>query len=220
VLVEEYLGGPEVSVDAGWHHGRSWPAFVACKQLGFPPSFEEVGHLVDGHDPLLDDAELRGVLTAAHDAVGFHTGWTHTEVRLTAAGPKVVEINARVGGDRIPEVARLALGVDAACAAAAIACGRAPAVHPARRRVAAVRFLYPERDAIVKAVHIDRDRLPSAVHSAEAVAVPGQDLRLPPAGNVTSRYALLTAVADTRERCLADLEAASHAVHLEVLRPL
>jgi len=225
VLVEEYLDGPEISVDAGLHGGRMWPAFVARKQLGFAPSFEEVGHLVDGHDPLLAQAEQQGaglhaVLIAAHRAVGLHTGWTHTEVRLTDGGPKLVEINARVGGDRIPEVACLALGIDAACAAAAIACGRAPSVRPTRRRVAAVRFLYPERDVIARAVHIDRDRLPSTVDSAEAVAMPGQELRLPPAGNVTSRYALLTAVADTRERCMADLDAAAAAVHLDVLRPL
>ena len=220
VLVEEYLDGPEISVDAGWYGGGMSLAFVARKQLGFAPYFEEVGHVVDGNDPLLDDPELRGVLVAAHEAVGFHTGWTHTEVRLTSTGPRIVEINARVGGDRIPEVGRLAVGIDAASAAAAIACGREPPMQPSLRRVAAVRFRYPDRDVIARAVHVDRARMPATVHSAEAVAMPGQELRLPPAGHVSGRYALLTAAADTLQQCVAGLDAAAAAVRLEVLRPL
>lgn len=220
VLVEEYLAGPEVSVDTAWFDGRMQVAFVARKQLGFAPSFEEVGHVVDGNDPLLGDASLHAVLLAAHRAVGFHTGWTHTELRRTADGPKIVEINARVGGDRIPDIAELALGVDAAGMAAAIACGHPPQSRPRRRRVAAIRFLYPPHDLVVRSVTVHHDRLPAQVRSAEPIAMPGQELRLPPAGNVTSRYALLTAVADTLDECQAALDTAAHAVELTQLRRL
>jgi biotin carboxylase len=220
VLVEEYMDGPEISVDAAWHDGQPSLAFVAHKQLGFPPYFEEIGHLVDGCDPLFDDARLCEVIAAAHAAIGFHTGWTHTEVRLTDAGPKIVEINARVGGDRIPHVAKLALGVEAAAVAATIACGRRPSIRRVGRRVAAVRFLYPTEDTIAGTVRVDRARLPSTVDSVDVVARPGQELRLPPAGHVSGRYALVTVVADTRERCLADLDLAADAIRLEALRPL
>ena len=95
------------------------------------------------------------MLRAAHAAVGYTTGWTHTELRLTPDGPKVVEINARVGGDRIPDLARLALGVDIGQAVAAAACGQRPDFEPRKARVAAVRFLYPERDCILRSVEID-----------------------------------------------------------------
>jgi biotin carboxylase len=220
VLVEEYLDGPEISVDTAWLGGRMAVAFVARKQLGFPPSFEEIGHIVDGRDPLLADERLRDVLEAAHRAVGFDTGWTHTELRLTTSGPRIVEINARVGGDRIPDIGQLATGIDAAGVAAAIACGRKPVVRPTRRRVAAVRFLYPPHDLIARAVRIDRDQLPPQISSAEPIAMPGQELRLPPNGNVTSRYALLTAIAATHDECHAALDAATAAVHLDALRRL
>ncbi|MFL6137346.1 MAG: ATP-grasp domain-containing protein [Frankiaceae bacterium] len=219
VLVEEYLDGPEISVDAAWQAGRMTVTLVARKWTGFPPCFEEVGHLVDGADPLLTDPAVAAVVAAAHEAVGFHTGWTHTELRLTPAGPRVVEINARIGGDRIPDVGRLALGVDAGRVAATIACGGSPSLRPTHQRVAAVRFLYPAEDGIVREVRVDRDRLPAGVDSVDVIAVPGQELRLPPAGHVTSRYALVTAVADSQERCRAALDAAESAVHLETLRP-
>lgn len=217
VLVEEYLDGPEISVDAFWTRGRGTVAFVAHKELGFPPYFEEVGHLVDGADPLAADRDVAELLRAAHAAVGFDTGWTHTELRLTPTGPRVVEINARMGGDRIPEVAALALGLDPAALAAAVAAGQEPPLRPTRRRVAAVRFLYPDRNVIARAVHVDAARLPAGVVTVDPIARPGQELRLPPDGHVSSRYALITAVADTAAQVLADLDAAAGAVHLEIV---
>lgn len=219
VLVEEYLQGPEISVDAGFADGVMSIGFLARKQIGYPPYFEETGHLVDGKDPLLQDDQLRKVLVAAHEAVGYHTGWSHTELRLTPDGPKVVEINARIGGDRIPQLAELATGVRTASAAAAIACGRAPDVRPLRSRVAGIRFCYPDRDVVARGVHIDRDRLPPTVAYAEAIAEPGQQLLLPPAGHVSSRYAYVTVVADTVEQCTADLAAAADAISLDLLSP-
>ncbi|MFB6987697.1 acetyl-CoA carboxylase biotin carboxylase subunit family protein [Streptomyces sp. NPDC056230] len=220
VLVEEYLDGPEISVDAAWHEGLMTPAFVARKECGFPPYFEETGHLVDGRDPLLSDPRVLETVQAAHTAVGFTTGWTHTELRLTADGPKIVEINARIGGDRIPDIGRLALGVDAARTAAQVACGRRPDLAVRRHRVAAVRFLYPEADCIAREVCLEPGALPDSVDSAVAIALPGQELRLPPAGHVSSRYALITVGAESEQQCRADLDKASEAVRLEVLRTL
>jgi biotin carboxylase len=219
VLVEEYLQGPEISVDAGFADGVMSIGFLARKQIGYPPYFEETGHLVDGNDPLLQDGQLRKVLVAAHEAVGYHTGWSHTELRLTPDGPKVIEINARLGGDRIPQLAELATGVRAASAAAAIACGRAPDLRPLRSRVAGIRFCYPDRDVVARGVHIDHDRLPASVTEAEPIAEPGQQLLLPPAGHVSSRYAYVTVVADTVEQCIADLAAAADAISLDLLGP-
>jgi len=220
VLVEEYLDGPEISIDVAWQDGRMTPAFVARKRVGFPPYFEEIGHLVDGGDPLLEDRALHDVLVRAHAAIGFDTGWTHTEVRLTSSGPKIVEINARLGGDRIPGIARLALGVEAATAAAAIACGLPFSLQSTRREVAGVEFVYPERDCIVRSVSFDRGQLPATVTDVEPIAVPGQELKLPPAGHVSSRYALITVVAPTQSQCLADLRTASAAVRLAALQPV
>ncbi|MBQ0862570.1 ATP-grasp domain-containing protein [Streptomyces smyrnaeus] len=220
VLVEEYLDGPEISVDAAWFRGRMEPAFVARKECGFPPYFEETGHLVDGSDPLQGDPAVLEVVARAHRAVGFATGWTHTELRLTAHGPKIVEINARIGGDRIPDIGRLALGTDAALTAARVACGAEPDIRPGRRRVAGVRFCYPEADCLARQVRIDAAALPPSVTEALPIALPGQELRLPPHGQVAGRYALVTAVADTPQECRAELEKAAGAVRLEVLRPL
>ena len=55
VIVEGHVSGPEISIDAAVHDGEYLPMFVARKQTGDPPYFEEVGHVVDAGDPLLHD---------------------------------------------------------------------------------------------------------------------------------------------------------------------
>ncbi|MGW4563223.1 ATP-grasp domain-containing protein [Streptomyces sp. NPDC004561] len=214
VVVEEYLDGPEISVDSLCWEGEVTPVFIARKHLGFPPHFEEVGHTVDAADPLLRDAELSQALHAAHAAVGLSHGWTHTEWRLTARGPRLVEINARSGGDLIPYLGRLVTGVDAALAAASLALGERPAIPLRPQGVAAIRFLYPDQDTVVGSLQVDRSRLPATVELVEILAAPGQELLLPPAAHVTCRYALVIVTGDTPEQCAEALDAADRAVRL------
>src|SRR4029079_7443904 len=82
VLVEEYLTGEEISVDAAVHGGRPLPLFLARKEVVYPPSFEEVGHLVSAGDPLLRDESLLRILQDAHDELAFSAGVPHTEFNL------------------------------------------------------------------------------------------------------------------------------------------
>lgn len=216
VLVEEFLDGPEVSVDAMVLDGWVEPLVVAHKRTGFPPSFEETGHTVDAADPLLRDPELRSVLTAAHAAVGYTTGTTHTELRLTAAGLKVIEINGRLGGDMIPLLGRLATGTDVNVVAAAVACGRVPDTTRTEARVAGIRFYYPDEDVTVGTLEIDGALLPEQVHEAVALTGPGERVLLPPRGSAwESRLAHVIAVAGTAGELTAALDAAAKAVRLE-----
>ncbi|MEU0742080.1 ATP-grasp domain-containing protein [Streptomyces sp. NPDC006134] len=214
VLIEEYLDGPEISVDSLIWDGEVTPLFVARKELSPPPSFEEVGHSVAAADPLLTDAALLRALTTVHAAVGITRGWTHSEWRLTARGPALIEVNARSGGDFISYLGLLATGWDAGSAAARLALGQRPQPGTALHGAAAVRFLYPEVETVVGQVTIDRDRLPAGIAVARVMARPGHVLELPPASH-TGRYAMLVATADTADACRRILDAAEPAVRLE-----
>lgn len=217
VLVEEYLTGPEVSVDAAVHGGRCVPLCVARKEIGYPPYFEEVGHVVDAADPLLADPGLLGVVQDAHTALGYRDGVTHTELKLTPAGPKVVEVNARLGGDLIPYLGLRASGVDPGLAAASVACGRSPAVAADRKLVGAVRFFYVEHDdTTVGSVSFDPAGLPPAVDRAVPLAEPGEVVSPPPKGTLLGRVAFATAVAGSAEECRAALDAAAAALTVRV----
>lgn len=213
-LIEEFLDGPEISVDALCFGGETTPLFIARKELGYPPYFEEVGHVVDAADPLLSDPELLEALHRVHEAVGLTAAWTHTEWKLTGRGPRLVEVNARSGGDLIGYLGRLATGIDAGRAAVDLAMGRAPRMKPTRARAAAIRFLYPPHDCVVTELSVDRGRLPGGIDMITALAGPGDVLQLPPIAHVKCRYGLIVAVADDSDECAAALDKATAAVTL------
>ncbi|MEU7206626.1 ATP-grasp domain-containing protein [Streptomyces sp. NPDC045470] len=214
-LVEEYLDGPEISVEAVCRDGQVTALFVAHKQLGYAPGFQEVGHTVRADDPLLSDDVLLKVVQNAHTAVGLTDTVTHTELRLTSSGPKVVEINARIGGGRVPYLGGLVTGLEIGRMAADLAVGATPDFRTSgASATAAVRFLYPEREVRVESVEFAMDRLPPEIREVRALTAPGRELRLYPPGDSRSRYALLVAVAETERDCTAALERAADAVTL------
>ena len=220
VLVEEYLTGPEISVDSAVHNGRVLPMFVARKQVGYAPYFEEVGHVVDARDPLLADPGLLTVLRDTHAGLGFTDGMTHAELMLTPAGPKVIEVNGRLGGDLIPYLGLKASGIDPGLAAAAVACGRAPDVTAVRSQTGAVRFFYVDRnDTRIESVRFDDAALPKAVDQVVALAKPGDVMSPPPKGTLSGRIAFATALADTERECREALDAAEAALTVSASPP-
>ncbi|MFE9500343.1 acetyl-CoA carboxylase biotin carboxylase subunit family protein [Streptomyces collinus] len=62
VLIEEYLDGPEISLECVvLGHDTIHIAAITRKYLGEEPGFQETGHLVDASDPLLADPRIREV---------------------------------------------------------------------------------------------------------------------------------------------------------------
>lgn len=213
VLVEEYVSGPEVSVDSVVSHGVVSPVFVARKDVGFAPYFEEIGHLVAHGDPLLRDEAFLAVVREAHRAVGFLQGWTHTEFKLTSQGPKLVEVNARLGGDLIPYIGMRASGIDPSLLAGAAACGESPSVVADRDLVSGVRFFYaPHDNVLIESVGFRKDELPASIDRAVPLAAPGDRVRLPPKGLVSGRVAFATAIADTPQAVRSALDCAGAAL--------
>jgi len=213
VLVEEYLDGPEISIDAAFHGGSCEPLVIARKRIGLAPYFEETGHLVSTDDPLFADAAVTALLEQAHRALGVDHGVTHTEIRLTGRGPRLIEVNARLGGDLIPYLGLLANGTDCGLAAADIAAGRPPQPRVADRGYAGIRFFYPQYDVRVEDVRTDPTGLPAAVRQLQITAPAGTELRLPPRGYI-SRFGFAIAVADSDTDCAAALDRAEDAVEL------
>lgn len=214
VLVEEFLTGPEISVDGAVHAGEYEPFCLAHKRIGLVPFNEEIGHVVTGDDPLLSDPAIGEMLRHAHRVLGVQTGITHTEIKLTPHGPVIVEVNARLGGDLIPYLGQLASGVDPGRIAVDLALGRRPTIRPSHRRTVGVRFCYPPRDGVLRSV-----TLPSTGASlleAAPMVQPGAPLHLPPAGYI-NRYAHLISTGSDAADCDALLDAAEAEVRLELV---
>lgn len=151
-LVEEYVDGPEVSVEVLVHRGTACVVAVTAKQLGALPHFVETGH----HVPATTDDALAArcgdVAVRALAAVGLDLGVAHVELRLASDGPYLIEVNCRPAGGRITQLVELATGVDLSAELVAMHLGtwRAPRVH--RRTAAAIAFV-PAVQGRVVAVH-------------------------------------------------------------------
>jgi biotin carboxylase len=211
-LIEEFASGPEISIDAAVHKGEYLPMFVARKRTGAFPYFEETGHVVDAADPLLRDDGLMGMLARAHEVLGVENGLTHTEVRLTARGPVIIEVNGRLGGDLSPFLGRTATGIDPGVAIVDVALGRRPELVATRRQVAGIRFGYPEQDCVVRSVRVP-GQAPGLV-LAEPMADPGTVLRLPPGGYI-ARHSFVVCEAAAAAQCDAWLDTAAALVELD-----
>ncbi|MFE9251277.1 acetyl-CoA carboxylase biotin carboxylase subunit family protein [Streptomyces sp. NPDC007088] len=73
-------------------------------------------------------------------AIGLTSGAVHTEVALTADGPKIIEVNARAGGP-LPVMFKAAAGYDYAAQIGRAALGLRPSALPEFSGVALLRFL-------------------------------------------------------------------------------
>ncbi len=139
LLVEEYLRGPEFSVETLTVDGVHHVVGVTRKLLGPLPHFVEMGHLF----PEPDSDQTRQVAALAVtllNAAGYRCGPAHTEVIVTADGPRIVESQARLGGDKIPVIVQLATGIDLEQEVFAALAGRVPAA-PQSGSVGHIAFL-------------------------------------------------------------------------------
>jgi biotin carboxylase len=148
LLVEEWVMGPEVSIET---FGREVVGFTR-KHLGDPPFFVEVGHDFPAPLPAAEERALTEMAARVLEALGLGWGPAHLEVRRTAEGPSLIEVNPRLAGGFIPELVRLATGVELIGETIAAACGRE--VRPARaaHRAASIRFLLAPAEGRLAAV--------------------------------------------------------------------
>lgn len=98
VIVEEYMDGPEYSVDAIVYDGAITVCGLADRHIYFPPYFIEMGHTMPA---LLDSgtaAALLETFKAGVRSLGLSLGAAKGDIKLTAKGPMVGEIAARLSG--------------------------------------------------------------------------------------------------------------------------
>ncbi|MEX3816274.1 ATP-grasp domain-containing protein [Paraburkholderia sp. BR13439] len=148
MMLEQYLDGPEYSVEG--YVGPLGPRMLAIteKILGPEPYFVEMGHVVDATLDDRDRARLSAYVETVAREIGLTLGVFHAEVRMTRDGPTLIEIAARLGGDRIYRLVELAKSISLPEVMLRSYLGEwdpAPGYrHGRSTRVSGVRFLAPE----------------------------------------------------------------------------
>ncbi|MGW1915414.1 ATP-grasp domain-containing protein [Streptomyces sp. NPDC002076] len=154
--------GTYVSVESLVQSGEIMHLAVTDK-LPLTEPFRENGGILPSSLGAADIARLHAAATDAIRAIGLTDCAVHTEFMLTADGPRVIEVNGRIGGG-VTEQLFLSSGYDVVLAMAAVATGTpAPEARPARRSAAIMLPQAPGEEA----------RLSRVPEAAEVLALPG-----------------------------------------------
>lgn len=139
VLIEEFLDGPEFSVEM--FDGST--VGVTAKEVAGRQCFVEMAHTYPAQCPPELRARVSATAETAVAAVGLDRGPAHVEVKVDSRTDRAVliEINPRPGGDRIPELVRLAEGVDLSAALVDSLLGLPVDLAVRQRQVAVIRFV-------------------------------------------------------------------------------
>ncbi|MEU6228164.1 ATP-grasp domain-containing protein [Streptomyces sp. NPDC047042] len=181
VLVQEYVDGPEFSIESVTQHGVTTHLCITRKHTTGGIHRVELGHTLPARLPAATERALFEEADRAIAAVGIRNGATHTELVLRADGRcTVLEIGARLGAGHIGVLIQHALGINPWRTLWDIALGRSTAATPARGGYATVRFLTTRHVGRLAAV----TGLPTVSTTIPAVQVRAVDGA--PVGPVTS----------------------------------
>ena len=147
VLIEEYLQGQEYSVET--FNGTALG--ITKKYVSPEPFFVELGHDFPADLPPDVARSVTEVALNGLQALGLGWGPGHVEMRVTAKGPAIVEINPRLAGGFIPEIVRLSCGVDMIRQTIRAVVGEHPEIRAHGTSHASIRFLTPSRNGMVTA---------------------------------------------------------------------
>lgn len=152
IMVEEYMEGPEVSVETLAIDGEIHIIQITDKITTNAPYFVEMGHSQPSQLDEKIKREIVEITIAANKAIGINDGPSHTEIKVTKDGPKIVELGARLGGDNITtHLVPLSTGVNMVEACIKIALGEKPDIEKKWSKGAAIRY-FPQHAGIVKKI--------------------------------------------------------------------
>ncbi|WP_331763785.1 ATP-grasp domain-containing protein (plasmid) [Streptomyces hirsutus] len=212
VLAEEFLEGPEFSVESISVAGRHEIVAVTEKVTTRLPRFIETGHRLPARLDRKTQTAVEQLVSDFLTIIDQKDGPVHTELRITETGPKIIEAQTRVGGDQIWELCEMVSGVDlmAETFAALLELPR-----PERKPVAAaaaIRFFSYENVRIGHVDGIAEAAKSDGVVRLECSLAPGQELG--PLTSSTSRQGYVLCTGDTTDAALARAERAHDLVRL------
>jgi biotin carboxylase len=175
-LLEEYISGPELSVEGYISRTGLEIVSITQKLLGPEPWFVELGHVVEGN---FDDRTRQQITAYVHQvtaALDITLGVFHCELRLSRTGPVVIEIGARLAGDRICKLIELAKGIALPDIMVRAYAGEAIAALPATSHChAGITFLVAPPELAVFRAFEGLETLSEVVEGVEEVVTHARD---------------------------------------------
>lgn len=215
VIVEEFMQGPEVSVELMVIDGIPHVLQVTDKLTNGAPHFVEIGHSQPSRISESDLVKIRNLAKQAALAVGIVDGAGHAEIILTKDGPKLVEIGARMGGGCITTyLVPLSTGIDMTKATIQVALGEKPNIERTCDLGSAIRFIIPPKGKIISITGKEAAEAISGIKLVDIQCEVGQVLG--ELENGTKRIGYVIAQADTPEGAINICNEALSVIKIDV----
>lgn len=156
ILVEEFVDGPEVSVETVSYKNEHHVVAITDKLTTGSPYWIETGHSQPSALPDRVRKEIKRVTRLGLDALGVMDSTAHVELKVAKFGPRIIEIGARLGGDFITtELTPRSTGVNMVRAAIDLALGNEPELRKTKAAAAAVRYLTAKPGVVRRVVGLE-----------------------------------------------------------------
>lgn len=153
VLAEEFIEGPEYSIEGLHHDGKSEVIqFTEKKTTEFPYNVE-LGHIQPANISDDNKQKIREIVAKIGKALQFVNCPSHTELKINERGIFVIETSPRLGGDHITStLTPLSTGVNLEDELLKISLGETINPQPKSVQYSGVRFFSFEEGSIIKQV--------------------------------------------------------------------
>ncbi|WP_405167822.1 ATP-grasp domain-containing protein [Nocardia sp. NBC_01499] len=213
LVVEEFLRGRPsfpygdyVSVESLC--GPDGPVHIALTgKFPLQPPFRECGQFWPAALPAADQVQVLDLVTEALAALDMRIGTAHTEVKLTEDGPRIIEVNGRLGGN-LQDLALRSGAADLVLACGLAALGEPVRLEPIRPDKVYFQYMYlaPTRPCRMVAAHgVKALRRMPGITTYRATVRPGDWI---PGGVGTRQLGQLYGVADDHHAMFGILDTA------------
>ena len=151
VLIEQFIEGPEFSIEIIVWNGKVNVLTVTDKKTTGAPHFVELGHNQPSCFSATEVETLKAAAVAGVKALGVNNCACHAEAKLMEGKAYLMEIGARLGGDFIStELTHLSTGIDMVAAAINAALGVEPDLKPKEEpKGVCIRYFCPNPGKLV-----------------------------------------------------------------------
>ena len=194
VLIEQFIEGPEFSVEVIVWKGEPHVLAVTDKKTTEAPYFVELGHNQPSLYPEAIQKKLKEGAVAGCKALGLTNCAAHCELKVQNGEAYLMEIGARMGGDFIStELTHLSSGIDMVAATVNVVLGVEPNLNPVEgKHGVAIRYFTPT-PGVVKSIENVEVLSRAEVYDAELYVKPGDTVKRVKSSLDRSGHVIVTA---------------------------
>ncbi|MER9702608.1 acetyl-CoA carboxylase biotin carboxylase subunit family protein [Mesorhizobium sp. M0146] len=142
ILIEEFVHGPQYMAET---MGNELIA-IGTMDFGLPPHFVYREWILPASLTNDEHERIANVSLSCLRALDLSWGPTDIELRWTERGPVVIEVNPRLAGGPVPQMVRLAYGLDLVTEHIKLVIGEELDLRRRQSQTVAARFLVPQCD--------------------------------------------------------------------------